>query len=176
MRLLDLVVCAEQVAGTGRYDIHSAAQATVDLPALVSSHHGADLLVVQLHGVHQLGALVHCDELLCALGDVQLLCTEGSSVQSAKVHFDDHHLTAVDTDDHRLCDQCVGQWVLEDSRHTVVQHLAAQHQSIDRDVLQLLCAVCAFLLQGLPVAGRTQESPHGRFSGGTEHRQVARIR
>lgn len=127
VRLLDLAVCAQQAAGAGRYDIHCAAQAAADLPALVSSHHGADLLVVQLHGIHQLGALVHCDELLCAFGDVQLLCTEGGTLQSATFHLDDHYIAAVDPNDHWLCDQCVGQRVPEDAWHTIVQHIAAQH-------------------------------------------------
>lgn len=131
--------------------------------------------MVQLHGIHQLGALVHCDELLCAFGDVQLLCPEGGTLQSATLHLDDHHIPAVDPNDHRLCDQCVGQWVPEDTWHTIVQHIAAQHKSIDCHVLQLFCALCAFLLQGLPVAGWTQESSHGCLTGGTEYRQIARI-
>lgn len=68
----------------------------------------------------------------------------------------------------------MGKRIPEDARHTIVQYIAAQHQSIDRHVLQLFCAVRALLLQGVPVARRTQEPAHGRLPGCPEYSQAGR--
>lgn len=93
--------------------------------------------------------MVHRYELLRPLGDVFLLCVKSDGVQSPEASRDADNVPAAAADDHWLCNKLLGASPAEERRG--MPHLILQHQTFHCDVLQLFCAFCTVLPQGLPL-------------------------
>lgn len=156
VRFLDLAVRAVEAARARRHHIHCAAEATIDISTLVSSHHRINLLMVLVHRIHIVRSLVHRHELLCTFRDVFVLCVARDALQAAALHLDGDNIVTIVPNDCRLRHQSVGARLSESCPPLAVPHFAAQHSIVDCHVLQLLRTVRSFLLHHLLVAERTQ--------------------
>lgn len=132
-----MAVCSIETAGAGWHHLHCITQTATDLLALVSSYHCADVLVVLVHRIHRISSLVRCDELLCSLIDVHLLCIARSQIPPTTLHLDGDHRTPTDPNGRRMCNQRLGAWVPPTGRSRCLQYFADEHQILNCHVRQL---------------------------------------
>lgn len=142
-----MAVRVVQASRTGRHHIHRAAKTAAHLPALVPSHHRADVHVVFVQRVHVVRPMVHRDELLGALDDVHVLRVPGNGLPAAAVRFHVHHGQSAGSDVRRLFHQLHHVRLPEGGRPAILSRVTAEHHPVVRHVFQLRGAVRPVLLQ-----------------------------
>lgn len=142
-----MAVRVVQTPRAGRHHIHRAAQTTAHFPALVPSHHRADVYVVLVQRVHVIRPMVHCNELLGALDDVHVLRVPSYGLPAAPVRVHVHHVQPAIADVRRVFHQLRHVRLLKVGRPAVVPRVPAERHTVVHHVLQLRGAVRPVLLQ-----------------------------